>query len=499
MNAPTGVSTSRELRQLRIRITGLITLLATAIVIVFAVVAIRLDDQLRTEQVDAELLLSTNRAAGLVGFSDGTVDFESIEPSALGDDVVVGVRPEFDVLEIVDGADFGDEIPDMSDEEAEERMDEVLDGFEPDEMAELLELEEPLDEEVMRQRVRDTRGDELFDEAYRGFLFDLAEDDGLELTMPTELFRSAGNPLSEAAARQAVELVADDDVDGVFSIENGELLARGVPLREGAEVRGAIIAVTDPADGRADHAAFRRTITALGIVLVVASAVAAWLVAGRTVRPAGRALAQQERFLADAAHELRTPIAAIRATAEASTPEGSGVALERVSELAGDAAQLTDDLLTLARMDADRLTLEREPVRLDLLVESLLDDDPSFTFSCEEDVIVDVDPNLVERAIGNLLGNARHHGRASVDNRADVIVERSGRVIVDDRGPGLDGSVAESVFERFSSSASSRGHGLGLPLTRWIARAHNGDCIVESSEGSGARFVIWFGSARGSI
>ena len=166
--------------------------------------------------------------------------------------------------------------------------------------------------------------------------------------------------------------------------------------------------------------------------------------------------------------------------------------MARVSELAGGAAQLTDDLLTLARMDADRLTLEREPVRLDLLVESLIDDDPAFTFTAEGEVVVNADPRLIERAVDNLLRNARLHGGASVESPATVMVTKAGEVRVDDSGLGLDPAVVDQIFDRFNSGATSRGHGLGLPLARWIARSHGGDCTAMTSPTGGARFVLQF-------
>lgn len=486
-------TSARQLRTLRIRITGLITLLAAVIVLIFAVVAIRLDSELRDEQLDAELLRVTTATAGVVGFNDGYLDVTLTDLDRTGGDVLVGVRPEFDVFAIVDEADFWDEVPEFSDADAQERIEEVLDQFGPQGMAGLLDLDAPLGDQFMRDQLRAVRYDELYDEAYRGFLYDVAEADGLNLTMATEFAYSVDYPLSESESLRAIERVADEGESGAFLLSDERLMVRGVPLREGAETRGAIIAVADPTDSAEGHAAFRRGITLLGLLLVVGAAAAAWFVAGRTVQPAARALAQQERFLADAAHELRTPVAAIRATAEAATAESSGSALVRVSELATGAGQLTDDLLTLARMDADRLTLERELVRLDLLVEALIDDDPAFRFDPEAEAVINADPRLVERAVDNLLRNARLHGGATDKSPAHVMVSASCEVRVEDSGPGIDAAVGDEIFERFRSGSTSAGHGLGLALTRWIARAHGGDCIVESPASSGARFVVWFG------
>ncbi len=483
-------ATNRELRRLRWRITFLITLLATVAVVVFAVVAIRLDRNLRDEQLDAELLRLTTRTAGLVTFTDGDLDLTDAQP--LDPDVIIGVRKPFDVFAIVEDQDLWDEIPEISDEEEAERIIEVVDGLDIVDMRGILEFDlgyedaDGFDREEMREILLDEVPEDLTNEAYRAFLLDVARDEGFDLAMATDIISDEPFGLDSPTAAFGVRLVADEDETDLFELDDTGLLVRGVPLRSGAEIRGAILAVGDPSFGDADHADFRQSLLLTGALLVLGSAIAAWLVAGRTIQPAARALAQQERFLSDAAHELRTPIAAIRATAETGA-DAPGEALDRVAVLAGGAAQLTDDLLTLARMDADRLTLEKQPTRLDLLVEALIDDDPAFVVDASES-IVDCDPRLVQRAVDNLLRNARRHGQATANTPATVIV-LDGMVRVTDRGPGIDPNVANELFERFRSSSRSSGHGLGLPLARWIAQAHDGDLVVVPTD-NGASFEL---------
>ncbi|MEM7338272.1 MAG: HAMP domain-containing sensor histidine kinase [Actinomycetota bacterium] len=488
MTAQRGVQAARELRRLRLRVTGLITLLAIAIVAVFAFVAIRLDAQLRTEQIEADLLNEASRVASRVGFIDG--EFDGAALGDLTDEMVLGLRPEFDVIRILDEQELWDSVPEMSREEEAVRVREVVVDLDTDVMADLLDLEEPWADEEMRTALIDDPPDRVYDEALRGWIDDIANEQGIDLYNPTELHGDILVDIETWAAEDAVALVADDDVDWTFDIETeaGVLMARGVPVRSGPEVRGAVVAVTDPSVAIDDHRQFQRTIAVSGTLLVLFAAGCAWLVAGRTIRPAALALEQQERFLADAAHELRTPIAAIRATAEApASPAEQRGQLDRVAVLAAGAGQLTDDLLMLARMDADRLTLQTEPVRLDLLVESIVDDDPAFTLDLDETVVA-VDPALVERLIRNLLVNARNHGGASAGSPASVEVQ-AGRFVLHDQGPGVDTADADSVFQRFRSGPASSGHGLGLPLARWIARAHGGDLTLEPSE-SGARFAL---------
>lgn len=480
MNA--SATTRNDLRRLRWRITGLITFLSGVIVVILAATAIQLDRQLSDQLLDTELLSQTNRVAGSVSFDDDELDVDLLADIESG--VVIGVRPPFDVLQIVDDNDLWDSLPEMSDGEANRRIDAILDDLDNDELAFLLDLEEPIDRTEMQDRLIELQNDALADEALRRFLLEAADEQGLELDVTTTIYGDR-TLLADDPTLEAVERVADDGEDAQFDVGDG-LVARGVPIRSGAEVRGAVVAIADPTPIDEDHAAFRRSMLITGIALIVGASVAAWFVAGRTIRPAAKALANQERFLADAAHELRTPIAAIRATAESGAEPST--ALERVVQLASSAGQMTDDLLTLARIDADRLRLEREPVRLDLLVEAAIDGDPKFSLLTEETVVM-ADPQLLTRAILNLLDNARRHGGASVETPAIVSVEAEA-VRVRDHGLGLDPATADHVFERFRSSASSSGHGLGLPLSRWLAEAHGGRLELDSSVSPGVAFVL---------
>jgi hypothetical protein len=136
---------------------------------------------------------------------------------------------------------------------------------------------------------------------------------------PTLFFEPTGL-VTEDDAFEAFEFVAVQGEDEPFSLGNG-LLAQGTPLRAATGAPGAIIAVADTTAADDAHQRTVLGVLAMSAALVLAGAFAAWLVAGRTMRPA-------ERLLADKAHELRTPITAFRATADAVTR------LRRVAELA---------------------------------------------------------------------------------------------------------------------------------------------------------------------
>jgi len=488
-------STTRHLRSLRFRVTALITSLAAVVVSVFAVLVVRLDDRLRDEQVDAELLRRIDRVTRALSFEDG--DLQPADPDELvdllDDQVVLGVRPAFDIFDLLDERDLWDELPEPTDEQLAARTEDVF--FDLDEDTQnllLVPYEGRGNWNAQVAALLAQPPEPLVDEAYRQYLVDASDEADLDLEPETEVVTGPDPLLSEPDLDAAVNAVADDGVQGVSRVQgpDGAVLMRGTALRDGPEIRGAVVALADPARSDAAHRRFRTQVIAIAAGLVAGAALAAWFVAGRTLRPAARALGHQERFLADAAHELRTPVAAIRGTAEAPTtgPDDAQARLARVAALAADASALTDNLLTLARMDAEQLEPRTEPVRLDLLVEAVTDDDPRVLVDADE-IVVRGDPGLLQRAIGNLVDNAITHGAATPETPATITVDPTG-VTVTDRGPGLPPGDETAVFERFRSRPGSPGHGLGLPLARWIAQAHQGNLTATNRPGGGTSFHL---------
>ncbi|MFG2639483.1 sensor histidine kinase [Streptomyces sp. NPDC048370] len=266
------------------------------------------------------------------------------------------------------------------------------------------------------------------------------------------------------------------------------------PDAEGDEGRdGAVVTLYESTEALADHRRTTWLLTAGCAVLVVLSAAVGHVLSGRAIRPALTALGQQEAFLADAAHDLRTPVASLRMLAETALrgdTDGTEV-LRRTMRLADGMGGLVDGLLTRARLMTGVQTLAREPLRLDQLVEAVVEDTPAeghrVTVRTEGTIVV-ADPDLVRRAVANLLGNALAHGHAPGEP-ADVRVEvaRKGReatVTVEDAGPGLPPGVADALFERFRSGSGSTG--LGLSIASWVAHAHGGSLTATSGESGGS-------------
>lgn len=214
------------------------------------------------------------------------------------------------------------------------------------------------------------------------------------------------------------------------------------------------------------------------------------------------------QFVADAAHELRTPLAGVQAAAEAAV--APGLAPEDRDRLhllllreAHRAGRLVDDLLVLARIDAG-IELRREPVDLLELARGevervrLLAPGLDVGLSGEAVTVLGDAPRLAQ-VLANLLDNARRHAAG----RISVQVGGPATVTVTDDGPGVAPADRERIFERLvrldeARSSDDGGAGLGLAIARGIARAHGGDlrCVDPGASGM-ARFELHLPAARG--
>ena len=204
-----------------------------------------------------------------------------------------------------------------------------------------------------------------------------------------------------------------------------------------------------------------------------------------------RARQAEQRFVGDASHELRTPLTALRGNLAYVTKHGADP--DVLEDIAADAARLgdlLDDLLALARQDA-AAPVRGEPVDLAELAREAAAD---HVFAPDSLVILGERPAL-ERALDNLVRNARRHGSGAVT----VTVERDGnhaRLSVTDEGRGLTPEQAEHAFERFwrGRDAAAPGSGLGLAIVRAIAERHGGGVTAD-----GSRFTIDLPLSHGSL
>jgi signal transduction histidine kinase len=265
---------------------------------------------------------------------------------------------------------------------------------------------------------------------------------------------------------------------------------------------------------QAAEAAYAAAIQRIGLSLVIADVaavavvgVAAWVLARRTLEPIREAHQRQQRFVADASHETRNPLAAIKATTGAAlsgprSPEQLRASLESVDATVDRLTRLTGDLLVLARTNDPLAPADRVPSDLSVIVTEALTNQPTgegdgrrIERVLEPDLPVAVDPTDVERIVRNLVDNALRYGGDHV--RVGVRTWRSdGDVAVEvrDDGPGLASGDLERIFDPFfrvaGTARGNDGVGLGLSIARDLAVRNGGRLTVTSAPGAGSAFRL---------
>jgi two-component system, OmpR family, sensor kinase len=222
----------------------------------------------------------------------------------------------------------------------------------------------------------------------------------------------------------------------------------------------------------------------------------------------GAASQMQRQFMADASHELRTPVSVIQTAAEVTLEREEREdweyreALTIVHEQSTRLSRMVEDMFVLARADAGGHRLIRRPLHVDEIVAECVRAvsvvaaarDILLTTAFRSDVSVNADDGLLRRLVTNLLDNAVQHtppgGAISVAVNCDA---GSAIITVADTGPGIPQADRERVFERFvrldPARSATSGAGLGLPIARWIAEQHGGTLTVESTAAGGCSFV----------
>lgn len=219
-------------------------------------------------------------------------------------------------------------------------------------------------------------------------------------------------------------------------------------------------------------------------------------------------VASQQRFIAQAAHELRSPLTTLygelsHALRKARNADAYRQAIEEAHDSAKRLKCMTEDLLALARLGAIEQDI-MEPVDL---VKSVWTAIEAVAWEAKErETKIDVDggsPLFVdgharhlERLLRNIIENAVRHSPKG--GCVEIVIERRGKfaeVAVSDEGPGIAQEEQERVFEPFYRGVRERaedvpGAGLGLPIARQIARSHGGDVVIDKTRTKGSRFVI---------
>ncbi len=205
------------------------------------------------------------------------------------------------------------------------------------------------------------------------------------------------------------------------------------------------------------------------------------------LRPARRVLRERTDFLADAAHELRTPLSVIQASAGHALARDRSAAdytrsLAEIRSAAERASLGVTEMLDLARFDAGQAVPRLAPLRLDLLAEELAAstrvDGCSVEAEIGPSVLVQADMALIRQAIDNIVRNAA--SRATVVRLRCSVDGPDGLIEVIDNGPGFAAEQLPYVFERYRRGDSRGSLGLGLPIAASIVAAHGGRVDVVS-------------------
>ncbi|MDJ0650599.1 MAG: ATP-binding protein [Xenococcaceae cyanobacterium MO_188.B19] len=249
------------------------------------------------------------------------------------------------------------------------------------------------------------------------------------------------------------------------------------------------------------------------IVLIIMS----WWLAGRAMQPIRQSYQLLQQFTADAAHELRTPLAAIRATVESNLmiPKITDIEARETLKIIGRQnlrlSNLVADLLMLCRMDrqlsyTNSTAIILETVSIPNLIQDIAEDFTSLAMKSQiqlltkilvsEPLIINGNYDQLYRMISNLVANAIQYTPAK--GQVKLILARHVKYAllkIEDTGIGIPSDDLNKVFERFYRVKSDRarhtgGSGLGLSIAQAIAHAHQGKIQVESKLGKGTTFTI---------
>ena len=274
--------------------------------------------------------------------------------------------------------------------------------------------------------------------------------------------------------------VAEIRAGGPRYADEGRTRVVTVPVGTDTVVVG--VGVTDV---RENLRLVRNALLAAAPLLLAGVAALCWVIAGRSLRPVEQARRRQRAFVADAAHELRNPLASLRTQLEVAQ-RGGTVRLDDLSAEAERLSHLVDDLLLLARLD-DAGPVRSDPVPVADLVADLA---VPVTLAVPDGLRV---PGDLRRVLANLVDNAVRHAAS----RVDVSLTATGGemvVVVTDDGPGIEVGDRERVFERFTRLDDGRardggGAGLGLAIVRDLVRGHGGT-VTLADAGPGVRAEV---------
>ncbi|MDQ3603614.1 MAG: HAMP domain-containing histidine kinase [Actinomycetota bacterium] len=300
----------------------------------------------------------------------------------------------------------------------------------------------------------------------------------------------------------------------------GAVRVMSIPVKKYGEF-GSVVAVVQAAQSRqavsetVERLIFVLVLTGMGALVLAAAG--GLFMSRRAMRPVQEAFSRQRTFIADASHELKTPLTLIRADAEVLSrgiddPNKTSDNRELVDDLLGETDRMSavlSDLLLLARLDADKVAVSREPFDLALVLSETSErfaarasaEGKNLEVHHSGKLLSRGDTDRTDQILVALLDNALRFtpagGTIMVEGR---ITGKWVEATVTDTGPGIAPESLKRIFERFyrddtHSAARSRGPsgggtGLGLAIASDLARAQGGQLSAENTVGGGARFTL---------
>lgn len=316
-----------------------------------------------------------------------------------------------------------------------------------------------------------------------------------------------------------VEAARDALRDGIVDVEfttgaDQRWRVYGRAVRLGGTGPYVILALADVAVAQRQFARLIRAFLLAGLFGIVLVAIGGYYLATVSIAPIEAAYEARRRFMAEAAHELRTPLAVLRGHADVALarPRDDAADQRRFALMAAETeqmARMVNDLFTLARADAGERPVRAERAFLDDIASDVVAASEvlakargvNLSLGRYEEAPITGDPDLVRQLVLILVDNALKYTPAGGEVRVDVARENGGAVVtVTDTGPGIPQADLPRVFDRFyrgrEASAQATGAGLGLPIAQWIAEAHGARLTLRNADGGGAVAEARFPPAR---
>ena len=332
------------------------------------------------------------------------------------------------------------------------------------------------------------------------------------------LFDAEGHPITPPAAAEWIDAAARQAASaGHMDLDRDAAGDRPVRLHaerftSGSGTTYVAAAVADRLELEDQYASLIGTFAAAAFAALLLVAAGGSILVRQSTGPVEQSMERMRRFMADAAHELRTPVTVLRARAEvalgqARDPARDMAALQAMEQEAGRVGAIVGDLLTLARADAGERPVAREALFLDDLAANAVEGmralaerkQVALEVGAFEEAAIMGDPTLVRQLLLIVLDNAIKYTPAGGLVHLDVTARDGQRsVVVSDSGIGIPEDQRSHVFERFYRGEPARreaeGAGLGLSIARWIADLHGAAIEIAPAPGGsqGTRVTLTF-------